>query len=833
MFVLDQSESVPADIREGAKNWVRDAIGRRGPDDLVGIVTFGAAPRVELPLGQATDHAEWGEPAPGTSTNVGAALELAAELLPPAGSGAIRRLVLLSDGNETRGDAQLALQRPQLRDVEVAVLSLPQRLQDTAITSFVAPTAVREGELGELRLAVSSPTDQQGRLRVWANDYLIVEQTVELQNGTKELSVTAGDLAQGFWAFRADLSVDGDSRPENNVSWAYTVVREPARVLLVENVPGEASAVRGALAAAKVGVEVVRPADVPVELERLVTYESIILANVPSGALGGVRMEALERYVAERGKGLVVIGGDQTFGLGEYADTPLEASLPVTVQPPDRDQVASLALVVVIDRSGSMAATDTADRRATRLDLAKEGAILAIETLKEGDQAGVIAFDTSAHWIADIQPLNGPNDARAVAARVSGIQLGGGTDFLDGLTLAYRGLQQSSARVKHVILLTDGEAQEAGIPQLLGAMRRAGITVSTLGVSNDISGSGRAVLDRIARAGQGRSYFTNTPNDVPRIMTQEARLAGRSFKEEHDFKPRLTTAAPPVRGLVPSEFPDLHGYVRVSPKRPAEVILSSDQGEPLLAEWQYGLGRALVWTADAQGPWSRDWVDTEPFKRLWPQAVRWTMPAPTSPELRVSVHGDGERARVRVESFTPDGAFRNLVQTTAEISAPDGSGQRLPLLQTAPGHYQGELALSGPGVYALRVSQVDDSGTVVASETTGYALPYAPEFAVTPANRILMERLAAETGGPLLNRPAEAWRRDTRHSLQPQEVWKEALALALILFVADVAMRRLRPGVQDVRAAGALVLRGAGLVHPRRWPRPRPILHPLQAGRRR
>lgn len=837
VFVLDQSESVPADIREGAKNWVRDAIGRRGPDDLVGIVTFGAEARVELPLGKVADHAEWGEPPPGTSTNVGAALALAADLLaaggPGTASGAIRRIVLLSDGNETRGDAQHALQRPQLRDVEVAVLSLPQRLQDTAITSVVAPTAVREGEPGELRLAIASPTDQQGRLRVWANDHLIAEQTVDLQNGSKELTVTAGNLPLGFWTFRANLEVDGDSRPENNESWAYTVVRESARVLLVENTPNEAAAVRQALTEAKIGVEAVQPAAMPVELERLARYESIILANVPSGALGRVRMEALERYVAERGKGLVVIGGDQTFGLGEYADTPLEAILPVTVQPPDRDQVASLALVVVIDRSGSMAATDTVDRRASRLDLAKEGAILAVETLKEGDQAGVIAFDTSAQWIADILPLSGASDARAVAGRISGIQLGGGTDFMDGLTLAYRGLQQSSARVKHVILLTDGEAPEAGIPQLLGAMRRAGITVSTLGVSNDISGSGRAVLDRIARAGQGRSYFTNTPNDVPRIMTQEARLAGRNFKEEHDFKPRLVTAAPAVRGLVPSEFPDLHGYVRVSPKRPAEVILASDQSEPLLAEWQYGLGRALVWTADAQGPWSRDWADTEQFKRLWTQSVRWTMPAPASPDLRVSVHGDGERATVRVESFSADGTFRNLVQTSADVSLPDGSGRRLPLAQTAPGRYEGQLALAGPGVYALHVQQIDENGTEVASETTGYALPYAPEFAITPANRILMERLAADTGGPLLNRPAEAWRRDTSHALLPQGVWKEALALALVLFVVDVAVRRLRPGARDVLAAGALARRGVGVIHPRRWPRLRPTLHPLQAGRRR
>ena len=837
VFVLDQSESIPADIREGAKNWVRDAIGQRGPDDLVGIVTFGSEAHVELPLSKPADHAAWGQPPGGAATDVGAALELAADLLPRPGSGSIRRIVLLSDGNETRGSAQRILQRPSLRDVEVAVLGLPQRLQDTALTSFIAPPALRDGEPAELRLAVASPIDQQGQLRVWANDQLVSDQPVSLPNGPLELTVPVGDLAQGFWAFRAELAVDGDSRPENNRSWAYTVVREPARVLLVEQAPGAAVEVRRVLGDARVRVDSLPPGEVPADAGALAAYDSVVLINVPATALGQARMEALEQLVAQRGKGLVVIGGDQTFGLGDYADTPLEAALPVTVQPPDRDQVASLALVLVIDRSGSMAATDTVDRRASRLDLAKEGAILAVETLKEGDQAGVIAFDTTAQWVADLQTLAGPGDVRNVANRIATIQLGGGTDFIDGLSLAYRQLQQSSARVKHVILLTDGEAPEAGIPQLLAAMRRGGITVSTLGVSNDISGSGKAVLERIARTGQGRSYFTNTPNDVPRIMTQEARLAGRSYKEEHDFKPRLMTPAPPVRGLVPSEFPDLHGYVRTSPKRAAEVILASDQNEPILAEWQYGLGRAMAWTSDAEGPWGRDWATagapSDAFKRFWPQAVRWTMPAPASPDLRVSVTGDGVTASVRVESFTPEGTYRNLLQSAMDVSFPDGSGQRQPLLQTAPGRYEGHFALNGDGVYALQVTQTDDAGNPVASETTGYALPYSPEYAITPANRILMERLAADTGGPVLNRPEEAWRRDTAHALQPQDVWIEALALALVVFVADVAVRRLRPEARDLRRAGGAARRLVGRLDPRRLPRFRPVIHPLQSGRRR
>ncbi len=835
VFVVDLSNSVPADIREGAKSWVRQAMAKAGPDDLAGIVTMGSEPRIELPLGKERDHAEWGDPPPDDGTNIAAALELAADLLPPPNSGPLRRIVLLSDGNETLGDAQQALLRPQLRDVEVAVLSLPQRLNDTAITSLSVPPALREGEPAEFRVAITSPTSQQGTLRVWAkggdDEHLLYEQTVSLTTGANEVPVAVGELPKGSWAIHAMLSVDGDSRPENNESWATTIVGDPARVLLVEGSPGEASAVAAALANARIGVDRLRPGQLPARVDQLLPYDSIVLANVPASALQRTQMEALQQFVGDRGHGLVVIGGDHTFGLGDYADTPLEQALPVTVQPPDRDQQASLALVLVIDRSGSMITSDTGDRRTSRIELAKEGAIQAVETLQDGDQVGVIAFDYNARWISEIRPIHGQADVKAISDRIATIQADGGTDIYTALDTAYKGLQNVQARVKHVILLTDGESPPAPFPALLNAMRRAGITVSTVGVGSD---AGTQLLQDIARRGQGRYLFTQSARDLPRIMTQEARLAGRSFKQEYDFKPRLTTAAPAVRSLVPSDFPTLHGYVRVSAKPSAETVLTSDQGEPILAQWQYGLGRALVWTPDAQGPWSQDWVGTDQFQKLWPQAVRWTMPAPVTPGLQVDVRGDGRQATIRVESFEPTGQFRNLLRTGADVALPDGSAKHVNLAQTAPGHYEGRFTLAGPGPYFIQVTQQDDTGETVASQLTGYALPYLPEYQLTPANRSLMERLAAQTGGPRLNQPAEAWRRDTRHAWQPQEVWDDLLMAALVLFFADVAVRRLRLTLADVVLIHRPLVRlplGLG----RRMGQlrlPRLQLHPLQSGRR-
>ncbi|HEV2124588.1 MAG TPA: VWA domain-containing protein, partial [Chloroflexota bacterium] len=433
---------------------------------------------------------------------------------------------------------------------------------------------------------------------------------------------------------------------------------------------------------------------------------------------------------------------------------------------------------------------------------------------------------------------------------IATIQPDGGTDIYRALEMAYQGLRQVSARVKHVILLTDGEqGSPAPFAQLVTAMRRQGITVSTLGVGS--TGSAVTTLQNIARIGQGRFYVASDARDVPRIMTQEARLAGRSFKQERDFKPRLVGGATAVRGFVPADFPQLHGYMRVSAKPGAEIVLTSDQEEVILAQWQYGLGRSVVWTADASGEWSKDWAASDHFKRLWPQTIRWTMPAPIAPGMQVNIESDGRTAHVRVESFEPGGEFRNHLQTYADVVFPQsaaaaasgsgsgtnaaagaGAGRRILLPQTAPGRYEGRFNLVGPGAYFVNLVQANDAGETVATQTTGYAVPHLPEYRISASNRVLLERLAADTGGPIVTQVGEAWRRDTAQRLQPQEVWNYLMIAALLLFVADVAVRRLQPSMVDVRDARTAVRRRILSWRPPRVSLPAIRLHPLHGGRK-
>ena len=299
------------------------------------------------------------------------------------------------------------------------------------------------------------------------------------------------------------------------------------------------------------------------------------------------------------------------------------------------------------------------------------------------------------------------------------------------------------------------------------------------------------LLQDLARRGSGRYYFTDTASGVPQIMTQEARLAGRTNKQERDFTPRLASAAASVRGLVPSALPQLHGYLRTSSRPGTEIVLTSDQEETILAQWQYGLGRAVAWTSDAEGPWARDWVaNGDTFRALWTQAVQWSMPATQDPNFAVRVVDaaascagapcGSSRARVQVDAWAPGGGFRDLVETVADVAGPDGTARRIVLAQVGPGRYEADFDTPTTGAYFVRVTQSDTSGRTVASQVAGYARAYPAEVAPLLANRTLLERLATDSGAPTIAAPEDAWRRDTIHRLAPRDVWPQILQMAKI-----------------------------------------------------
>ena len=362
---------------------------------------------------------------------------------------------------------------------------------------------------------------------------------------------------------------------------------------------GETSQVRAALRAADFEVRDVAPNALGgVDLRQ---FEAVVVSNVPAEAFEPDALESLRAHVAG-GRGLVVLGGPDSFAAGDYQGTAMDEALPVWSDPTEETPEPRLALVLVIDRSSSMA--EGASEGAAKIDMAIEAAVDAVDLLEEGDILGVMTFDIDSQWVVPPRELTSAADVGAAINRIRGIQMGTSTDLARAMFFARSRLDQVSASVKHVVLLTDGRAHYGDFDGLTRSLRRRDITVSAIAIGQQ---SDQELLERIARVGNGRYYYVPDPRSIPRVLTQETLTAGEFAVVEREFQPRMDAPSPVFTGsLAGQELPDLRGYVRTRAKPTAEVVLTSDNNDPILAQWQYGRGRAIAWTSDA----GTDWADS-------------------------------------------------------------------------------------------------------------------------------------------------------------------------------------------------------------------------------
>ncbi len=799
VFLVDVSDSMPPEAIAAEMETLRTALGAMGPDDQAAIVLFGANALVERPMLTGGELGLVTSAPITTQTDLAEAIRLGLALFP---SGAARRMVILSDGAQTTGDALKAAELAAASGVQI--ISIPFIIQPGAealVTAVDAPTHLRPGERFDLNVSVEASQPIRATLRVLSGDTILYEQPHDLRRGqqTFSLPLTAGK--PGFAGYEVQIAPQQDSFYQNNRLNAFSQVDGPPRLLLVAPTPGESlpggatrpdeySALLAALQAADFTVDLATPARLPADLPSLAQYNSVVLVDVPARELSNRQMETIQTYIHDLGGGLVVVGGPTSYGVGGYFETPLEAALPVEMQIKDEQRRPSLAIVFIIDHSGSMGETSGG---VNKLELAKEAAARAVDLLFPTDRIGVIAFDDAAAWVAPITDLSNP---AAVKAAIGSLQVGGGTDIMAGLQAMASVLPDDPAKVKHVILLTDGGADPAGIPQLVEKLyAENGITLSTVAVGRDAA----PFLKDLAASGNGRYHFTTDAGSIPSIFTEETALAARAYIEEGTFLPELVNPSPILAGM--ESVPQLFGYVASSPKALAQVILAAggngvNRNDPILAVWQYGLGRAVAFTSDATGRWGRDWVSWNNYATFWAQAVRYTLNQTTGAALQMSVDSSDEKNRLTLEARGADGETLNGCQIMANVAAPDGEIQAVTLHQVAPGRYETEFTSREQGVYLFHLTGSGE--TCGFSETTGWVLSYSPEYRDITPNPDLLVRLAAMTGGKVASAdPAEIFTHDLKASHTSRPIWPWLIALAAMLLPFDVASRRLILTRQD------------------------------------
>jgi uncharacterized membrane protein len=796
VFVVDLSDSVGPAGRESGLAFVREALQTRSAGDRAAVVAFGGEALVERLPSELEDIDRIASVPVRSSTDVGAALRLAAALFPDDSQ---KRIVLISDGNDTTGRGQSEASLAAARGIQIETFVVGLGATDEVIVQRLhSPAVARVGEEIEIEVTITSTADQPGRVLLYGDGELIGFREVTLRSGVKDLFdppflVTTSEA--GFHTFRAVVEAEHDTFSQNNRGDSHTIVKGEPRVLLVAGSDEAGANVRAALEAEGHDVSVVAPEEVPTTLAGLATFDAVVLADVAAPRLGLGRMEALQIYTRDLGRGLVMIGGPQSYGAGGYARTPLEATLPVDMDVRDRERQPDVALVVVIDRSGSMDAchcnTPMRDNGVAiggvpKVDIGKEAILRAVSALSQRDEFGVVAFNENASWVIRTAPLGTIGD---VENQIAGIRADGQTNIFAGLSEAVTALEQAQATRRHIVLFTDGWSSSGAYAELLERMRAAGITLSAVGAGG---GGAESFLSELAERGGGRYYSAINPATIPDIFLKETQqVSGQQIVEE-TFFPIQTSTSPILRGL-DDGLPQLLGYNGTTPKGTAQTVLVSTRDDPVLAQWQYGLGRAVAWTSDATGRWATRWVGWAGFNQFFSQLVSWTFPGEESGGLEAELVTEGDRARLRVRSVESDGTPRNFFDTVAGVTDPVFDTRELRLDQVAPGVYETELGLLTPGAYAVRVVQTKPGESPLA-RTAVLIAPTPAEYRLLGTNERLLAALRGATGGRALETGAEAWRRDLGTTTAAVEAWPWLLLLAMMLWPLDVAVRRVSVG---------------------------------------
>lgn len=715
-------------------------------------------------------------------TNLAGALKLAEASFPP---GKVKTIALVTDGNQTLGDAAASAEQLKAAGVKVhAFTAAPPDKPEVLVRAVNAPRQVRGEEPFRVEVEVSSNRETEADVTIFRNGVKVGSRKEVLKPGTARLEFTQalrGD--ERIVELSAEVKAAQDTIADNNKSSSIVQTEGLSKVLLLADKPDQVRYLAWALKQEGILLDARPATGAPTTLADLQNYDLLILDNVPATSLTLEQMNLFSTYVKDFGGGLLMTGGDQAFGLGGYYRTPVEEILPVRCDFEKEKETPSLGIVFVIDRSGSMSGE--------KIEMAKEAAKAGLEMLSSQDYAGVVAFDNEAFWVADLQSAA---DKGGIAQKISSISEGGGTNLAPGMELALQALRSSPAKLKHAILLTDGVSTPGPFYELATQMAGEKITVSTVAVGEDADGQ---LLEQIAQWGGGRYYLALDPRTVPQIFAKETMTASKSAIQEAPFVPVPVRPADFLSGVNFERAPFLLGYVTTRKKPTAEVWLASEKGEPLLATWRYGLGQAGAWTSDSRNRWAVEWLRWEGFGKFWAQLVRKLARPESVRKFPMTVEREGADFVLHADTVDALGKFLGGLEGEAVVSAPDGTQTKVALEKIAPGRYEARWPASKPGAWHTQVTFTKD-GEPVERQSLGMTAGYPLEFLPRPPNEALLRQIAEQTGGSFNPSAAALWS-DDRKASEEKELWPWLASLALLLFLPDVALRRWpKPAVRHV-----------------------------------
>ncbi|MCC6546109.1 VWA domain-containing protein [Candidatus Sumerlaeota bacterium] len=798
-YLLDVSESVPPDQQKKETEYLADLSKKRTSADQTGVIVFGERPSIETSTVKNYEfEGKLLSTVGGDRTDIASSLRLAMAAFPV---DSMRRIVLMSDGNENFGSALEVARIAKNNGIPIDTIALTyESRNDVQLEKIVVPERTTKDAPFDIKVFVNAEQNTEATIRIFEDGNLILEEKRGVAAGRNPPFVMQHRLKEGgFHNYTATVEAAGDQRPQNNQANGFTYLKAEPRILFAEGGDLQSTAyMRSALQSENIIVDVIPPGQIPTAIETLQRYDSMILSNVPANEMSQAQMQMIERAVHDLGIGLIMIGGENAFGAGGYMDTPIETALPVSMDIKQKKVLPNGALVIVLHTC------EIADGNAW----AREISSASLNVLSAQDYFGIVYFGPTTStstkggtnttgwggagwgdnflWDPGLQLVG---DKKAMRTAIKGVQPSDMPTFDPTMKMAAEALIAVKAETKHMVIISDGDPQP---PQksVVNAIRNNGITVSTVGIFPH-DPSTVATLEEMALWGGGNYYYPKTSKELPRIFTKEATVVRKSLIREQTFVPHTTAPSEVLMGI--SGFPQLDGYVVTSIKDLAIEALTTEWDDPLLAHWRYGLGKTVAFTSDAKDKWASKWVQWGSFAKFWSQTVRWSLRETNNSNFQVHTEVQGGVGKVTIDAVDEAGNFQNMINFDANVISPEFGAEKLHVQQVAPGRYEGTFPASKVGTYMLSMStgQKDDKGNPQFL-TSGVSLSYSPEYETSTSSETFLEKISQASGGVVVKDLASynPYLRNLAPVRRPNVLWPWLLLAATLLLPVDIFLRR-------------------------------------------
>ena len=794
-FLLDLSESMNVQNRKTAQDYIKSSLKKMEKGDKAGIIVFAKQAFVESFPQSRLEFSDLLTRVDADHTNIAAALELAIANFPQKGS---KKIVLLGDGNQNRKDARVLLDSLTRKGIKVDIVPLASLGQEESmLEDLIVPQRVKQGKELEIKVIAKSFQESPATLKLYCNNELLAKELIKLKEGQNVFTFPHILNEGGFYTYKAVLELYADTIVANNEVSGYTIVEGRPKLLVLTSQAEAISHFIYLLEKKGFQCEIRSVFNSPSSLDELQDYDACILDNISTFQLSQHQLSLFSRYIRDLGKGLIAVGGMNSFGLGGYQTTVLEEVLPVYAGTQQKVVSPTLSLVLVMDKSGSMASGSEQASVSSKLSLAKEAAVAVVNLLAPHERIGVLSFDTEPQWTVPLQPTaNKSNIFRQLGSLTSG----GGTSLFPALQEVFDKLKEEASMARHIIVLSDGLSSQGDFKEIIKEMAQEKITVSTVAIGEDAD---LELMQDIAGWGKGKNYYTNNIESLPRIFTSEALRISRTFTVRESFVPIVSENSPILSNLDWQNVPPLEGYIITTPKQVSDVQLFSPRKDPLLVTWRYGLGRTAAFTSDLVGDWSRNWQEWPEYSQFWERLINWVLPSEEEtlfPLIRVKE----EEGVLVVDAVDQNGEFINFLSLKARIVKPENNEEIIRLDQTAPGRYLGSFHADKVGSYIISISDEKQEESA-SSQIAGIVVPYSPEYRELTLNEPLLTELSSETGGQVLNFEDNPFGKNRITFSDPQDIWPWLVLIASLLLLADIGMRTVSSQI------GRLLLREVSL----------------------